>query len=199
MIEGAGYFLYDKTPGYGLPFLLRATTIHLAPCWIQPSVSRKPTRYFASRGGDSPLPVNITEAISLSCKNTPTPKITDYSGGQTSDRLAGRLFSTDGFFRKACLFKPEYHVHRATALFKVLLRIFYAVGISKQQWWQRILYFRLIYYVLKKYLKSPIIVMYYITFAIENFSIHIYSPKVQLVKSSKGESACPWGNCKYLH
>jgi hypothetical protein len=52
-------------PGYRLPGLAAATTLHFIACRIKPPLSQEPTTSFAYAGGNSQLLVKSTGAIIL--------------------------------------------------------------------------------------------------------------------------------------
>jgi hypothetical protein len=54
-IQGSGYFFHDKMPGYRLPGLSAATTLHFTACCIQHPLCLNPTVCFAYLGGSSQL------------------------------------------------------------------------------------------------------------------------------------------------
>jgi len=66
IISGVGAFFYVKMPGYRLPGLAAATTLHFTACPIQHPLSQEPTASFAFPGGISHLLIKSTGAIILS-------------------------------------------------------------------------------------------------------------------------------------
>jgi hypothetical protein len=66
LIEGSGHFFHGKMPGCCLPSLTAATALHFTASYLQGSLRQEPTPYFAFLGGNSPLPLKNSGAISLS-------------------------------------------------------------------------------------------------------------------------------------
>jgi hypothetical protein len=65
IVLGSGYFFHDKMPGYCLPGLTAATTLHFTACHIQHPLPQKPTASFAYPGGSSQLLFKSAGAIIL--------------------------------------------------------------------------------------------------------------------------------------
>jgi hypothetical protein len=65
LFQGSRYFFHDKMPGYRLPGLAAATTLHFIACHIQHPLSQKPTACFAYPGGSNQLLIRGTGAIIL--------------------------------------------------------------------------------------------------------------------------------------
>jgi len=66
LVEGPGYFLHVKMPGYRLASLSAATTPHFTACYIQDLLSQNPTACIAYLGGSRQLLIRSTGAIILS-------------------------------------------------------------------------------------------------------------------------------------
>jgi hypothetical protein len=62
-------------PGCCLPSLTAATALHFTAVYLKLSLKQESTPCFAFLGGNSPLPINSTGAIILSCKIHPDPSI----------------------------------------------------------------------------------------------------------------------------
>jgi len=66
LVEGSGCFFHDKMPGCCLLSLTAATTLHFTASYLKLSLQQEPTPCFAFLGGNSPLHIRSTGAISLS-------------------------------------------------------------------------------------------------------------------------------------
>jgi len=66
LIQGSGYFFHGKMPGCCLQNLTAATALHFTAGYLKLSHKQEPTPCFAFLGGNSPLHIRSTGAISLS-------------------------------------------------------------------------------------------------------------------------------------